>query len=248
MQSVFNRARSPDVTIPLGDNTVSALENAGRDLNQTSSQRLAGIGPVRDLISKLGENPTAEQLGSISSRLGKEATAEFSGSQNADPALGKALFALKEHVDDLVGSSIKDPDLAAAYGAVRGKYRNYLTVTHSPTIYNSSAGTVNASALGRYLQGADEAGFMRGGNQSPLYNLARWGQATGEGKGAPPLKLADNLGIPWLAYHAASSAQPGPLPAHFKTAPVTAPLLRYGLLGPSLGLASGGPGGLLGSF
>ena len=198
--AVFRAARSPDVTAPLGADTAQAVTQAAAKLNPSTAQAFTGNAAVNDLMTHLRSGTaTAEQLGSISSDLGAEAAQQMKGM--GDRALGKALFAVKSHVDDLVGSTITDPALAQAYQKALPQWRLLTTLESRPTLLNSTTGEVNMTALGKYLQRTDKAGYARGGNQSELYNAARWGQATGEGKGAPPLTLG-NFGIPWAKYQA----------------------------------------------
>jgi hypothetical protein len=204
LSDIFGRARSPDISVPIGDATTDTIERLTQGLeNDTSRNAFAGNSAVRDLTASLGENRSAETLGQLSSRLGNEARSQMT-TQGGDRALGRSLFQLQDHVDDLIGSSIRDPELAAQYAQARPQYRNYMMLTGSAQRLNSVTGEFNATATGKYLQRADPAGYTRGGNTSPLYEAARWGQATGAGKGAPPFTI-ENLGLPWAAYHAANN-------------------------------------------
>lgn len=200
--AVFNQVRSPNVSATLGNDTVSAIDSAGSSLNRSTRTALENNDNVNDLLQIAANNQpaTAQQLGQISSKLGADARSQMT-SKDGDRALGRALFDLQSHVDDVVGSTITDPNLAAAYSTARGQYRSLSQITANPTILNSATGEVNMTALGKYLQRTDKPGYLRGGNQSELYNAARWGQTTGEGKGAPALELG-NFGLPWLKYQA----------------------------------------------
>jgi hypothetical protein len=200
---IFGRARRPDVPIQVGDATLDALETTGKNLNSSSRAAFYANDQVKDLTAHLGSNPSAEQLGQISSQIGNEAASQLS-IKAGDRALGRALFKLQDHVDDLVGGSIADPALRAAYDAARPQYRNFLMLRGRPSVLNSATGEVNATALGKYLQRADPVGYAEGVNTSPLYEAGRWGQATKEGAGAPRFSI-ENLGIPWAAYHAANN-------------------------------------------
>ena len=182
--------------------TLSTVDSIGSQLNRSTRQAFENNENVSDLLDyALNNKPaTGQQLGQISSKLGADARTEMT-SKTGDRALGRALFALQDHVDDLVGSTITDPGLASSYATARPQYRALSQLTSSPSILNSSTGQVNMTALGKYLQRTDKPGYLRGGNQSPLYNAARWGQATGEGPGAPPLRLGSDLGLPLLRYY-----------------------------------------------
>lgn len=201
LSGIFQRARDPAVDVPISTPTSQAVTDAEQGLNQSSRAAFWKSEQVNDLMAHLQSGTAnAQQLGQISSRLGNEAAGEMT-TKGGDRALGRALYALQDHVDDLVGSSIKDPDLAAAYEAARPQWRNLQMLTARPSILNSASGDINLTALGKYLQRADKPGYLRGGNQSDLYNAARWGQATGEGKGAPPFTLG-NFALPWAKYYA----------------------------------------------
>ena len=73
-----------------------------------------------------------------------------------------------------------------------------MTLTGRPTILNSATGDVNLRNLGNYLQRYDKPGYLRGGNQSPLYQAARWGQSTRLGS-APPSLLQPIKAATWYA-------------------------------------------------
>ncbi len=229
LEGTFEAARSPDVSIDMGGQTAGKISSVAQGLNQSSRTALEGNSEVADLMAHLRNGTAnAQQLGTISSRLGKEASAQMSG-KDGDRALGQALFAVKDHVDDLVGGSITDPALAEAYTAARPQYRNLLTMTNRPTILNSSTGALNMRALGNYLQKYDKAGYTRGGNTSPLYEAARAGQRTGLGaKASPPILQPGKF----LAFHAQNSAVLGAMTGSVSRlgAPIS-PVIKYGLPG-----------------
>lgn len=200
-KAIFDAARSPTVVAPLGGDTALAVNQAAAPLNQSSRNSFAANDDVRDLLTHLRNgSATAEQLGTISSNLGREARSQMT-SQMGDRQLGRALFALQDHVDDQVGASITDPSLAAAYKTMLPQYKTRVTLEGRPSLLNSTTGDANMTAIAKYLQKSDKAGFTRGGNTSDYYNAARWGQESGEGKGAPPFSFA-NAAIPWAWYHA----------------------------------------------
>lgn len=197
--SIFSAARSPNVNVPLSLQTAQAVHSAALGLNKSSLDAYGGNSAVTDLMALLRNgNASAAQLGKVSSDLGSAANAEMT-TKMGDRALGRSLFKLQDHVDNLVGSSIQDSQLASAYAAARPQWRTLQMLESRPTLLNSATGDANLTAIGKYLQRADKPGYTRGGNQSPMYQAARWGQATGEGKGAPNFTLT-NFGLPWLAY------------------------------------------------
>lgn len=199
--SIFQAVRSPNVSAPVGDATLDALERIPSTLDAPSATAFAQNAQVKSLTSALGSTKTAAQLGDISSKLGNQAAGLMS-TKGGDRALGRSLFDLKDHVDDLVGGTIRDPALAQQYAEARPQWRMLATLESRPTLLNSSTGDVNLTALGKYLQRYDKPGYARGGDQSDLYNAARWGQATGMGKGPPKLTIGSDLGFDWLKYWA----------------------------------------------
>lgn len=204
---IFGAARNPAVTVPLGAPTASEIGRVAASAgNSSTRQAFQASDAVQDLMANLRSgSANAQQLGKISSDLGREAAAQMS-TKTGDRALGRALFDLQDHVDQLVGNSITDPALKQSYAAAVPQYRNFLTLTRRPGLLNSATGDVNPPAVGKFLQRTD-AGYRNGTNQSTFYNMARWGQATGEGRGAPPFTIG-NLGLPFFG-HAISNSLPG---------------------------------------
>lgn len=198
---IFGRARDPAVTVNLPAQTSQVLSQAEAGLPASAKEAFWKDPQVNELMTHL-QNGTAsaQELGTISSKLGNTAAGEMS-SKTGDRELGKALFAIREHADDLVGQSITDPALSAEYAAARPQYRNFL-LTRRPTIVNSATGDVNMRNLGNYLQRTDFKGYTQGANQSDLYNAARFGQATGLGSRPPPPILQP---IKWAGFHAANN-------------------------------------------
>lgn len=198
---IFNQARSPAVTIPVQTTTSQIINNAESGLSESAKEAFWKNPQVIEMMNHLQSGTaTAKELGTISSKLGNSAAGEMT-SKGGDRELGKALFSLQNHADDLVGQSITDPALSAAYDAARPQYRN-LMLTRRPTIVNSATGDVNMRNLGNYLQRTDPNGYTRGGNTSDLYNAARFGQATGLGSRPPPPILQP---IKWAGFHAANN-------------------------------------------
>jgi hypothetical protein len=234
---VFNQVRSPNVSTTLGNDTLTAIDSAGKPLNRSVRDALENNDNVSELLqfAANGKPATAEQLGQISSKLGNDAKVQMT-SRDGDRALGRALFNLQNHVDDEIGKTITDPKLAASYATARQQYRSLAQLTTNPTILNSATGDVNMTALGKYLQRSDKPGYLRGGNQSELYQAARWGQATGEGKGAPPLDLGGNLGLKYAGYYLANNpVSRGIGGAVSRLGAPVAPVIRQGVQGVGLG-------------
>jgi hypothetical protein len=229
---IFNAARSPDVKIPMPElegATANAISSASSGLNGSSRAALEANPEIADLMTHIANGgANAQQLGLISSNLGKAASGEMASKQG-DRALGQALFAVKEHVDDLIGGSITDPALKAAYDAARPQWRTLSTLVNRPTLLNSSTGDVNLRNLGNYLQKYDKGGYAYGGNSSPLYEAARWGQASTIGSRPPPPILQP---VKWATYHAINNPVVGAIGgiASRVGSPIS-PVIKYGLPG-----------------
>ena len=228
---IFSQARDPSVTVPMSTPTSQVLTNAEAGLNESSRAGFWRNPQVLDLMTHL-QNGTAnaQQLGQISSQLGTEAAGEMA-SKTGDRALGKALFAVQEHVDDLVGGSITDPALSSAYDAARPQYRTFL-MARRPTILNSATGDVHLNNLGKFLQNRDFKGYAQGLNQSDLYNAARYGQASRLGSAPSPPILQPGK---WATWHAINNPLVGATAGTISRlgAPI-APVLPQGLLGAGL--------------
>jgi hypothetical protein len=236
---IFGQARSPDVTVPIPPQTSQIMSDAEAGIPGEAKQKFWGNPQINDLMTHLQSgDATAQELGTISSRLNTASSGELS-SRNGNRELGLALKDVQEHVDDLVGNSITDPVLKAAYDTARPEYRMFMTMIKRPTILNSSTGDVNLRNLGNYLQRYDSGGFMGVGrnaslNTSDLYNAARSGQTTALGSRPSPPILQP---FKFLSYHAANSptVQAG-LGALSRVGAPIAPAIPYGL--ESLGFAA----------
>lgn len=117
---------------------------------------------------------TGRQLQDIASKLGRAANNQMvSGS--GDRQLGMALFQAKDMADDLLQQGLTGKT-AELFGTARGQYRNMMLLTERIGVVNPSNGNVSGATLANLLQQKDKAGFMRGGNTSPLYDAARFSQ------------------------------------------------------------------------
>lgn len=176
---VFESVRNPNSIVATNPQQTSAvLDSIDGELRGL----LPGNGSVRDnpLVSDLerlaGEGGiNAQQLGTLSSKLGRAAAKQMT-TPSGDRDWGQALYAVKNHVDDLLQSTLSGNE-AAQYAAARGQYRNLMTLTSRTNIVNPSSGNISGVALANKLQQSDRRGFLFGGNQSDLYNAARFAQA-----------------------------------------------------------------------
>jgi hypothetical protein len=177
--AVFDNVRTPDrVVLADPQGTSRVLDGVDRDYEGL----LPNNGSIRDnplvrnletLTQQGGIN--GEQLGGLSSKLGRAAWKQMS-TPSGDRDLGQALYAVKDHVDDLVQSTLQ-PEEVQAYAQARQQYRNLMLLTSRTGIVNPASGNVSGVALANKLQQADKSGYLYGRNQSDWYNAARFAQA-----------------------------------------------------------------------
>lgn len=139
-------------------------------------------GSIRDnpLVSRLQNladsgGINGQQLRQLSSKLGKAAYKQMSG-PNGDRDMGQALYGVKDHVDDLIQSGLSGEE-ASTYAAARSQYRALMQLTSRVGITNPSTGNISGLSLASKLQQSDRGGYLYGGNQSDVYNAARFSQA-----------------------------------------------------------------------
>lgn len=159
----------------LNDNPlVKKLKDLTSREGVSDSKELARPGEVR-----VGPGPsgkvTAKELGSLSSKLGKRAFKEMSGS-GGDRDLGEALYEVKNHVDDLLERNMT-PEGKAQYSSARKQYRRLMQFLKRG-VTNPSTGNVSGKNLASELGRSDRSGFTFGKNDSDLYKAARFSQAT----------------------------------------------------------------------
>lgn len=116
-----------------------------------------------------------EQLRQLSSNLGKAGRTNMT-TQNGDRALGEALFQAQEVVEDAIQGTLTQAQ-QQAYATAREQYRNLITMTAKTNIVNPSNGNVSGRSLATTLMQKDRGGFTMGGNNTGLYDAARFAQA-----------------------------------------------------------------------
>jgi hypothetical protein len=127
-----------------------------------------------DFVNNQG-GATREQLRQLSSNLGKAGRNNMT-SPNGDRALGEALFATQEVVEDAIQGTLPRAQ-QAAYDQARNQYRNLMMLTAKTNVTNPSTGNVSGRSLANTLMQKDRAGFTMGGNNSDMYSAARFSQA-----------------------------------------------------------------------
>jgi hypothetical protein len=135
-----------------------------------------GAHPLVQRLMRYAEQgqATGEQLGGLTSKLGRAAHKEMTGA-SGDREMGQALYRVKDYVDDLVEQGLTGKQLAT-YQAARGQYRALMTLLR-PGVTNSSSGNISGATLANVLQRTDRAGFTFGKNASDIYSAARFSQA-----------------------------------------------------------------------
>lgn len=150
--------------------------------------RLGAIEGEFEGLANISENPlvkkffnfaskgqaNGEQLQDLASKLGKAANSQMT-SGNGDRQLGMALFQVKDHVDDLLESGLSGSTLRT-FQEARGQYRNLMLLTSRQGIVNPSTGNISGANLANTLQVKDKGGYLFGGNESALYDAARFSQ------------------------------------------------------------------------
>ncbi len=177
--ATFENVRNPGHVIMFDPQaTNAALDGIDQEfkglLPNDMSIRDNGLVSQLDTLAGNG-HATAQQLGQLSSKLGKAAYKQMTG-PTGDRDLGQALYQAKDHVDDLLESALTGEE-RAEYAAARGQYRNLMLLTSRTGIVNPSTGNLSGAALASKLQQADRTGFTFGKNTSDLYKGARFAQA-----------------------------------------------------------------------
>lgn len=198
---------------------------------------------------------TGEQLQDLASKLGKAANGQMT-SGTGDRQLGMALFKVKDMADDLLASGLSG-DTAKLFADARGQYRNLMLLTQRVGTVNPTTGNVSGANLANLLQQKDKAGYLYGGNQTDMYNAARFAQGfkpiVGDSGTATRMPLPSPtdfvLSLPFnVATRAYTSAPAVNLAANAANISRNgmAPVFG-GLLDPAMPQAMGYAGGLLGS-
>jgi hypothetical protein len=216
-----------------------ALQDSDGMLNNNASLKDNGLFQQLDKFVNTNGGATREQLRTLSSNLGRAAKNNMT-SANGDRELGIALNNLKDTVEDAIQGTLTG-EQAAAYGQAREQYRNLMNLTARNNIVNPSSGKVNGQALANALMSKDKGGFTFGGNDSDLYNAARFVQAfpklvgdSGTATRAPfsvgqiPARVAGAVGSRWYTNGAdmLTGATPNGVPSFMYRAATTDPLAK----------------------
>lgn len=175
---IYEKVRSKDaVPLDTGALTGKLMNIIDDHAGQYAGSSEVGSNALFRRMSDFAQAGTAtrEQLASLSSNLGKAIKNQFT-SPSGDRAMGSALAQAKDLVDDSLEGALTG-QLAKDFTKARGIYRTLMQLTGNTNIVNPSNGNVNGRALASLLQRKDGLGFTRAGNQTDLYNAARFAQA-----------------------------------------------------------------------
>ncbi len=171
----FDDVASPKLFPIQGEDVMTGIANTAAYYDDVAGVALADQALVKQAINLAAKgSATGEQLRALSSKLGRAAKNQTT-SAAGNRELGQALFAVKEHVDDALSSTLT-PQQQAAFNTARQQYRN-LTTLESSGVVNSSSGNVSGLNLAGALARKDKQGFFYGKNQQPMYQAARFAQA-----------------------------------------------------------------------
>jgi hypothetical protein len=121
-----------------------------------------------------GGGATQAELSSLASQLGKRAKTMMT-SQQGDRELGSALFKTKDLIDDALMGSLQG-STKKAFQDARAQYRSLMQLYGSGVV-NEQTGNVSGRMLANTLARSDRKGFRLGGNDSDMYNMARFSRA-----------------------------------------------------------------------
>lgn len=150
-----------------------------RGIQEDISGVVQGFGdhPLVTNLVTLAEKGTAtgKQLQSLTSKLGRAAQKQMT-SPSGDRDMGLALYRVKDYVDDLLQSGM-EPTRQRTFAEARTQYRNLINLTSRVGIVNPATGDVSGRTLANMLMKKDKSGYLRGRNQTGMYDAARFAQA-----------------------------------------------------------------------
>jgi hypothetical protein len=150
------------------------------------------IGASIERLRRMVEEGTinARELHQQQSRLGKQGVQALSGA-NSNPVLGHGLLDMRSLLLDIAEANLEPAERAAVQQA-RSQYR-VLSALESGGNVDSVTGKINPGTMANYLARRDRAGFLEGGNRSPLYTGVRF-----LGRAQPALKTPGTAERLWM--------------------------------------------------
>ncbi|HBG31026.1 MAG TPA: hypothetical protein DDW98_10410 [Gammaproteobacteria bacterium] len=124
---------------------------------------------------------TGKQLQHLSNRLRVKAEG-LMRSPTGDRELGRALFQVREVIDDQLQGSLPIVQ-REAFRQARDQYKNMMLLTANKNVLNEATGDVSARNLASVLRSKDRAGYLFGRSRTPetrgLHEVARFGRTFG---------------------------------------------------------------------
>jgi hypothetical protein len=149
------------------NNTLGSLDEEFQGMIGDGTKNVTDHPLVQKMVNFANQGTaTGEQLGKLSSQLGKVATKQFI---SGDPDLGSALSQVKDITDDAVQQGLS-PAQQASYATARSQYRAMMQLLRSRSL-NVDTGDVNPTSLGSYLQTTDRQGYAMGNNTADHYMM-----------------------------------------------------------------------------
>ena len=156
--------------IPVDDQLEATLENIGRDSAEGLFDRDVGVKALSKFTDKLeGGHFTDKDYQRISSQISKKMRSPSLEWEDKEVLMG-----IKGAMDDAVERSLGPEDLAQ-FREVREQWRNLVMLEKGQNV-RPETGNVSGRSLANTLKREDPAGYLRGGNTSPLYEAARASQ------------------------------------------------------------------------
>lgn len=137
-----------------GDKLLKVIKDARREMSQSEG-----------VIS-------ADRYKQLQTMLREEAQTAISG-RKADSALGRAIFEVKDALDDAALASIP-AERMSMFRDAQAKWKAYRSLGAA---LNTDTGNVSGKVLANTLRRGDETGYRLGRNASDLYDAARFSKA-----------------------------------------------------------------------
>jgi hypothetical protein len=176
ISSVYQQVASPEVKRLDGNTIQTGIEILDKAFEGLTNQPLKSnilVKQFQELAAK--GQASGNELQNLSSKIGKRAKNEMTTAMG-DRELGRALFQVKEIIDDALAQGLS-AEQQAAFQTARANYRNLMTIRSNQGVVNPSTGNVSGLNLASALTRKDPQGFVFGSNQTPMYEAARFAQA-----------------------------------------------------------------------
>lgn len=173
--AVLDSTRSPNhIYLASPEEIHSKIGAINGDLTPVNNAVLNNNTVQKLLNTFAGGHATAEDLGNISSQLGKAAKV----TAKSDYETHAGLLQVKDYVEGLIQEGL-EPGQAAPYAAARQQYSALQKVAK---FVNPGNGDLNGAGLGKYLQRTESQAYTYGRNSEPAYEVLRRAQGVAGAK------------------------------------------------------------------